>query len=110
MRSEVTSMEADWEQIAPELEAAVGKLGKADRDVVLLRFYEQRPLAEVGQCLGISEKAAQKRVERAVGKLRRSYPGRGWRWRRGVWGRWCWRMRQGVEGVWGVGRRDWWRR
>ena len=77
MRSEVTSMEADWEEIAPELEAAVGKLGKADRDAVLLRFYEQRPLAEVGRCLGISEKAAQKRVERAVGRLREKLAGKG---------------------------------
>ena len=69
MRKEAVE-EAAWEEIAPELDEAVGKLGKADRDAVLLRFYEQRPLAEVGRALGISEEAARKRVERAVGKLR----------------------------------------
>ena len=77
LRGEVTNMEADWEQIAPELDAAVGTLGKKDRDAVVLRFCEQRPLAEVGLCLGISEKAAQKRVERAVGKLREKLAGKG---------------------------------
>ena len=70
MRHEEIRQEANWEEIAPVLEAAVGKLGKKDREVVLLRFYQRKPLAEVGECLGISEKAAQKRVERAVGKLR----------------------------------------
>ena len=70
MRSEVTSMDAGWEEIAPELEAAVGKLGRADRDAVLLRFYERKSLAEVGISLGLSEEAARKRVERAVGMLR----------------------------------------
>ena len=77
MRSEVTSMEADWEQIAPELEAAVGKLGKKDQEAILLRFYERKSLAEVGESLGLSEKAAQKRVERAVGKLREKLSGKG---------------------------------
>ena len=33
---------------APVLEEAVGGLGKVDREAVLLRFYEQKPLAEVG--------------------------------------------------------------
>ncbi|GEM_PF-2183803 len=69
MRKEAVE-EAGWEEIAPELEEAVGKLGKADREAVLLRFYEQRPLVEVGRALGISEEAARKRVERAVEKLR----------------------------------------
>ena len=60
----------DWEEIAPVLEEAVGGLGKADREAVLLRFYQQKPLAEVGRAMGVSEEAARKRVERAVGKLR----------------------------------------
>ncbi|GEM_PF-6803908 len=69
MRKEAVE-EAGWEEIAPELDAAVGKLGKADREAVLLRFYEERPLVEVGRALGISEEAARKRVDRAVEKLR----------------------------------------
>ena len=69
MRSERVE-ESVWEEIAPELDAAVGKLGKEDREAVLLRFYEERPLVEVGRALGISEEAARKRVDRALGKLR----------------------------------------
>jgi RNA polymerase sigma factor (sigma-70 family) len=69
MRPE-TAEQPRWDDIAPLLESAVGRLTKADRDAVLLRFYEQRPLAEVGTALGISEEAARKRVDRAVDKLR----------------------------------------
>ena len=69
MRKEAME-EAKWEDVAPELDAAVGKLGKVDRDAILLRFYERRPLAEVGKALGISEEAARMRVQRAVGSLR----------------------------------------
>lgn len=64
------AVEAKWDDVAPELDAAVRKLGKSDREALLLRFYEQRPLAEVGNALGISEEAARMRVQRAVEKLR----------------------------------------
>ena len=63
--------------MSPELERAVDQLGERDRQSVLLRFYRQMSFAEVGRCLGISEKAAQKRVERAVGKLREKLAGKG---------------------------------
>ena len=41
-----------------------------DREAILLRFYQCKPLADVGQALGTSEEAARKRVDRAVEKLR----------------------------------------
>ena len=69
--------EAGWEEISPLLDDAVGRLGKKDREIVLLRFYQRKALAEVGRCLGISEDAAQKRVDRAVGKLREKLAGKG---------------------------------
>jgi len=59
-----------WPQIAPLLDEAVAQLAEADRDAVVLRYYEQRPLADVGRVLGLNEDAAQKRVSRAVEKLR----------------------------------------
>ena len=43
---------ADWEQIRPLLENALDRLGRADRDALLLRFFETRTLAEVGRALG----------------------------------------------------------
>ena len=65
-----SNSEATWGEVSPELEGAVDRLSERDRVAVLLRFYRQMSFAEVGQALGIGEKAAQKRVERAVGKLR----------------------------------------
>jgi len=66
-----TNEEPDrWAEVAPLLDEAVGNLDEADRSAVLLRFFERRPLAEVGGALGISEEAARKRVSRAVEKLR----------------------------------------
>src|SRR5262249_4367465 len=50
---------------------------EADRNVVVLRYYEQKPLADVGRALGLSEDAAQKRVSRAVEKLRQFFLKRG---------------------------------
>ena len=41
-----------WEQIAPLLDEAMAKLGDKDRDAVLLRFFENKSLAEVGATLG----------------------------------------------------------
>jgi RNA polymerase sigma factor (sigma-70 family) len=61
---------AAWPQIAPLLDAAVTQLGEADRNAIVLRIYQQRPLEEVGAALGIGADAAQKRVTRALDKLR----------------------------------------
>src|SRR4029079_556852 len=46
------------------------KLSATDRDAILLRFFEQRSLAEVGSALGTNEDTARKRVSRALEKLR----------------------------------------
>lgn len=79
MRAEVEKSltEGQWEQMAPVLDELVGKLGKKDQEAVLLRFYQRKSLAEVGEELGVSEAAAQKRVERAVEKLRGMFRRRG---------------------------------
>jgi RNA polymerase sigma factor (sigma-70 family) len=52
------------------VDEAVASLGWRDRQAILLRFYEDRPFAEVGHCLQISEEAARKRVSRALDQLR----------------------------------------
>jgi RNA polymerase sigma factor (sigma-70 family) len=61
---------ADWSHIEPLLDEAVQALDETDRAAVLLRYFENQSLREVGQTLGISEDAAQKRVSRAVERLR----------------------------------------
>jgi RNA polymerase sigma factor (sigma-70 family) len=65
-----TEGDPDWDQIAPMLDEAMHSLGEPDRAAVLLRFFENKSLLEVGQVLGTSEEAARKRVSRAVERLR----------------------------------------
>lgn len=60
----------DWEQIRPVLDAAMGKLNQRDRNAVLLHYFEGRNFRAVGAALGSSDDAAQKRVSRALNKLR----------------------------------------
>ena len=45
-------------------------LDETDRSAILLRYFENKSLREVGEALGASEDAAQKRVSRAVERLR----------------------------------------
>lgn len=62
--------ESQWEQIAPHLDEAVADLGERDRNAVLLRYFENKSLAQVGVAMGTNEEAARKRISRAVEKLR----------------------------------------
>jgi hypothetical protein len=45
-------------------------LKEVDREAILLRYFENRPLAQVGEKLGLGENAARMRVERALEKMR----------------------------------------
>jgi len=60
----------EWTQIEPLLDDAMAALDETDRSAILLRFFENKSLREVGEALGASEDAAQKRVSRAVERLR----------------------------------------
>ena len=66
-----------WPQIAPMLDDALGKLGERDRHAIVLRFFENKSLGEVGAALGASEDAAKMRVNRALEKLRKIFSKRG---------------------------------
>ena len=66
-----------WNQIEPLLDEAMDALEAPERDAILLRFFENKSLREIGQTLGTSEDAAQKRVSRAVDRLREFLTGRG---------------------------------
>jgi RNA polymerase sigma factor (sigma-70 family) len=66
----LTSPEASWEQIEPHLDAALGELSDADRDAVLLRYFQKKSATEIAAIFGVSDAAAQKRVSRAVDRLR----------------------------------------
>jgi RNA polymerase sigma factor (sigma-70 family) len=62
--------DAEWEKLRPILDAAMHGLKETEREAVLLRYFENRPYAEVGAKLGLNENAARMRVERALEKLR----------------------------------------
>ncbi len=66
-----------WPQIAPLLDAAMERLGEKDRHAIVLRFFENRNLRDVGLALGASEDAAKMRVNRALEKLRKFFAKRG---------------------------------
>lgn len=68
---------ADWTAIEPLLDEAMHALDDTDRTAVLLRYFETKSLREVGETLGTSDDAAQKRVSRAVERLREFFGKRG---------------------------------
>lgn len=70
MNSPELAGESAWQALAPVLDETLNALEPADREALLLRFCERRDLRAVGAALGVSEDAAQKRVARALDKLR----------------------------------------
>jgi RNA polymerase sigma factor (sigma-70 family) len=68
---------ADWDEIAPQLDAALGELNEPDREALLLRYFEQKSAQEMAEVLGVSDEAAQKRVTRAIDRLRDVFTKRG---------------------------------
>ncbi len=78
--TEMNAMNAtadDWTHIEPLLDDAMSALDETDRTAVLLRYFENKSLREVGQTLGASEEAARKRLSRAVERLREFFARRG---------------------------------
>ena len=67
----------DWEQVRPLLDEALDWLDSTDRDAVLLRYFEHKSANEIGQTLCTTDDAAQKRVSRAVERLREFFAKRG---------------------------------
>lgn len=63
-------VESTWEQIRPLIDDAMHDLSEPDRLAVVLRYFQDRSLREVGEVLGLSENSARMRVERALEKLR----------------------------------------
>jgi len=73
----MNSTAADWTHVEPLLDEAMYALEETDRTAVLLRYFENKSLREVGQTLGTNEDAARKRVNRAVERLREFFAKRG---------------------------------
>jgi RNA polymerase sigma factor (sigma-70 family) len=65
------------ECLLPFLDEALGKLAEADRNALVLRFFAGKNFVQLGAALGVSDDAAQKRLSRALEKLRRYFRSRG---------------------------------
>ncbi len=78
MQSILNQSDTDaWKQLAPLLDDAMAKLGEADRTALVLRFFENKTLGDVAIAMNTNEAAAQRRVLRAVEKLRSWFTKRG---------------------------------
>jgi len=78
MQSILNEPEPDaWRRIAPLLDDALSRLGRKDHDALVLRFFENRSLCEVGLAIGASQDTARMRVNRALEKLRKFFSKRG---------------------------------
>ena len=67
----------DWDRIRPVLDEAMDNLSDEDRDALLLRYFKNHDFRNVGRALGVSDDAAQKRVSRAIERLREFFTKRG---------------------------------
>ena len=59
-----------WRELLPLLDRAMANLSAADRDIVVLRFFENKSFRDVAETLGVEEGAAQRRVSRSLERLR----------------------------------------
>src|SRR5215469_744059 len=50
-----SATDALWRELSPLLEDGMAGLGATDRDAIVLRFFRNRSMAEVGAALGASE-------------------------------------------------------
>lgn len=66
-----------WSDLEPLLDEALDSLVAPDRAAILLRYFEGKSLREVGAALGTTDDGAQRRVARALDRLRRFFGRRG---------------------------------
>ncbi|HWQ93250.1 MAG TPA: sigma-70 family RNA polymerase sigma factor [Clostridia bacterium] len=62
--------EPGWDQLSPVLDDAMSELSELEYDTLVLRFCQKQDLRSLGKSLGITDDAAQKRVTRALDRLR----------------------------------------
>jgi RNA polymerase sigma factor (sigma-70 family) len=72
-----SAQDAEWSRLRPVLDVAIKQLPPEDRDAILLRFFEGRAFAAIGERLRLTENAARMRVERSLEKLRHELSRRG---------------------------------
>lgn len=66
-----------WLDVHPHLDEVIDELSPGDRNIVLLRFWENKSFREIAATVGKTEGASQKQAERALEKLSRKLRRRG---------------------------------
>ncbi len=61
---------AAQKELAKKVEEAIGRLGEADYEIIVMRHYEQLSNREVAEALNLTEPAASMRYLRAIKRLR----------------------------------------
>jgi len=69
--------EPGWDQLRLVIDEVMDELNEHDREAVLLRFFENLSLAEIGAKFSLSPDAARMRIDRALDKLRGALAKRG---------------------------------
>lgn len=78
MQSTMVQPETDvWAQVAPLLDEAMAELNETDRTALVLRYFENKTAREIAQALRMEDETAQKRITRALEKLRGIFAKRG---------------------------------
>src|ERR1044071_9858556 len=72
-----TDTDTLWQHLAPHLDEALAQLNATERDVILWRYFERRTAEQIGGRLGLTAETAQKRVARALDRLRGILANRG---------------------------------
>ncbi|HLX68666.1 MAG TPA: sigma-70 family RNA polymerase sigma factor [Verrucomicrobiae bacterium] len=72
-----TEEDTSWAELAPLLDEGMASLGETDRDALAMRFFENKTAQEIARRLNVKEEAAQKRLTRALEKLRNYFAKRG---------------------------------
>lgn len=72
MQGTIASNDAEsvCDQVLPHLNGALERLSKADREVVMMRFFGNQSHKDLARLLGVSEDTAKKRLSRAIERLR----------------------------------------
>ncbi|MEM7627659.1 MAG: sigma-70 family RNA polymerase sigma factor [Planctomycetota bacterium] len=69
--------EFTWAELGPEVDAAMDALSADDRSLIAARFLTGTPQTELAAAAGVSPSAIHQRIDRAVGRLRKTLSKRG---------------------------------
>ncbi|HVT89218.1 MAG TPA: sigma-70 family RNA polymerase sigma factor [Tepidisphaeraceae bacterium] len=76
-RPESRRNDETWDVMAGDLDDAIATLGRGERDVILMHYFNGQSLSDAAVVLGISHEAARKRASRAIEHLRGFFGGKG---------------------------------